>query len=218
MPNNRRLTKKTIKGKEGLHPGSRKAAQLTRVHLRTDKLKSQEKSRRDYAEAKLHRPLFFLHALTSPHPLSLDSLRALITEVYLARHDDRIDELVNERRPGRPKAKELLELEEVRKREKAEYETGMEVPDMTHAPTTRLMYTWHQSDTSISHSHTDLLRVIRIAPGEKSDIVLLRKGKAEEMGLGVPLKGEEAIAPAEDWTQLRKDQAEVKEGMDVEAS
>ena len=24
MPNNRRLTKKTVKGKEGLHPGSRK--------------------------------------------------------------------------------------------------------------------------------------------------------------------------------------------------
>ena len=24
MPNNRRLTKKTIKGKDGLHPGSRK--------------------------------------------------------------------------------------------------------------------------------------------------------------------------------------------------
>ena len=26
MPNNRKITKKTIKGKEGLHPGSRKGA------------------------------------------------------------------------------------------------------------------------------------------------------------------------------------------------
>lgn len=52
MPNNRKITKKTIKGKEGLHPGSRKAAQLTRVQLRVEKLKGNNKARKDHVAAK----------------------------------------------------------------------------------------------------------------------------------------------------------------------
>jgi len=71
------------------------------------------------------RPLFFLHSLSSPHPLTLPSLRALISTVYLTRHDQRINELEAERRAGRPKPKEMLDLEETRRRETAEYETGM---------------------------------------------------------------------------------------------
>ncbi|OCF31315.1 translation machinery-associated protein 16 [Kwoniella heveanensis BCC8398] len=219
---NRHITKKTIKGKEGLHPGSRKAAQLTRVNLRTDKLKQQAKARKDYAEAKLQRPLFFLHALSSPNPLSLPSLQALITEVYIARHDDRINELISERRPGRPKSKELLELEEVKKREMAEYDTGMEVPDLTDAPTVRLMYTWLTNDTSIAHSHVDLLRLIRVSAhhtttdgSAENGVVLVRKGRAEQMGLGVPILGEDEGAEGEDWTELMKEGK--KEGMEVES-
>lgn len=73
----------------------------------------------------VQRPLFFIHSLSSPNPLTLPSLKALITEVYLKRHDPRIEELTRERRPGRPKPKELLDLEEVKKRETGEYETGM---------------------------------------------------------------------------------------------
>lgn len=73
----------------------------------------------------VQRPLFFIHSLSSPNPLTLPSLKALITEVYLKRHDPRIEELIRERRPGRPKPKELLDLEEVKKREAGEYETGM---------------------------------------------------------------------------------------------
>lgn len=73
----------------------------------------------------VQRPLFFIHSLSSPNPLTLSSLKALITEVYLKRHDPRIEELTRERRPGRPKPKELLDLEEVKRRETGEYETGM---------------------------------------------------------------------------------------------
>lgn len=72
----------------------------------------------------MFRPLFFLHSLSGPAALSLTSLRALISDVFLTRNDDRIAELTAERRPGRPKDKELLELEELRRREHAEWETG----------------------------------------------------------------------------------------------
>lgn len=33
MPNNRKTTKKAIKGKEGIHPGSRKGVSLVRTYL-----------------------------------------------------------------------------------------------------------------------------------------------------------------------------------------
>ncbi|WWD04720.1 hypothetical protein V865_002791 [Kwoniella europaea PYCC6329] len=210
---NRRITKKAIKGKENLHPSSRKAAQLTRVNLRVDKLKSQAKARKDYADAKLQRPLFFLHSLSSPHPLSLASLKALITEVYLARFDSRIEELNAERRAGRPKPKELLELEEIKKREKNDYESGMEVPDLTHAPTTRLMYHWLQSETSMNLSHIDLLRHIRVSPN--GEVILTKKGRGEEMGMGVPLPGE-VEGKADDWTELIKEDNDKKKEMDIE--
>lgn len=64
MPNNRRITKKTIKGKEGLHPGSRKAAQLTRVQLRVEKLKGNNKARKDHVAARGTSPDRELDALT----------------------------------------------------------------------------------------------------------------------------------------------------------
>lgn len=64
MPNNRRITKKTIKGKEGLHPGSRKAAQLTRVQLRVEKLKGNNKARKDHVAARGTSPDGELDALT----------------------------------------------------------------------------------------------------------------------------------------------------------
>lgn len=129
------------------------AGQLARVQLRTVKLQSQAKHQRVASSNRcmspahralelipVHRPLFFLHSLTSPHPLSLASLRALISTVYLTRHDDRIKELDGERRAGRPKAKEQLELEDVRKREWAEYETGMGMSHLLRCVRTTTLY------------------------------------------------------------------------------
>lgn len=68
--------------------------------------------------------MFFLYSLSSPHPLSLASLKALISDVFITRNDVRIEELAAERRAGRPKIKEQLEMEEMKRREQAEYETG----------------------------------------------------------------------------------------------
>lgn len=72
MPGNRKITKKAIKGKEDIHPGSRKgmssssisnvileepilisiASQLTRVQLRSSKLIHENKNRRKAFSAK----------------------------------------------------------------------------------------------------------------------------------------------------------------------
>ena len=85
-------------------------------------------------ERLVQRPLFFLHSLTSAYPLSLISLRALISEVYLTRHDLRLSELERERRAGRPRSKEHLELAESRRKENAEWETGFGEFPKSHCP------------------------------------------------------------------------------------
>ncbi|TYJ51983.1 hypothetical protein B9479_007428 [Cryptococcus floricola] len=208
---NRRLTKKAIKGKEGLHPGSRKAHQLTRVNLRLDKLQSQGKIRKDLNTSKMTRPLFFLHSLSSPNPLTLESFRALVSEVYLKRNDPRIDELLAERRAGRPKQKELLELEEFRRRERSEWDSGMELPDMTHGPTTHLMHQWIMADASINSSHLDLMRHVRLSP--KGEPVMTKKGSTEEMGLD-KLEGE--VGAGDDWTTLAGGEKGEGEAMEEE--
>ncbi|ORY31416.1 hypothetical protein BCR39DRAFT_450231, partial [Naematelia encephala] len=196
---NRRLTKKTIKGKEGLHPGSRKAGQLTRVHLRTAKLQSQAKARKEANASKVQRPLFFYNSLSSPHPLTVPSLKALVALVYLTRYDTRIEELVAERRPGRPKAKELSELEEVKARETKEYETGLEVPDLTHPPTTRLLHGMLSAGSELTPAHIDLLRFVRVFK-DSDQVEVTRPGRTGKMGLGGDklLPGDERLG--EDWT------------------
>lgn len=72
----------------------------------------------------VYRPQFFMHSLESPEALTLPQLRTMVTDQFIARNDERIAELNAERRPGRPKAKELLELEEIKRVESAEWETG----------------------------------------------------------------------------------------------
>ncbi|KAL1408379.1 translation machinery-associated protein 16 [Vanrija albida] len=200
MPNNRKSTMKKIGGKDGIHPGSRKAGQITRVHLRNAKLASAAKGRKGLNQMKLFRPLFFLHSLSGPGALSLTSLRALISDVFLTRNDDRIAELTAERRPGRPKDKELLELEELRRREHAEWETGFEVPNLTDGATTRLMYSWVESDTNLQSSHCDLLPWVRLFANDETTVVVSRAGKLGKMGLGEGVEGE-----GDDWAALAKE-------------
>lgn len=142
---NKRLTAKAMQGdKQAVHPGSRKAGQLDRVQLRALKLQKAGSKRKDvsklkcelsgtFAASDLHlrkmfaavsRPIYFHSLITSPEPLTLPQLRGLITDVYLARLDDEVNQLVAERRAGRPKSKDLVDLEEIKRREAAEWVTG----------------------------------------------------------------------------------------------
>jgi translation machinery-associated protein 16 len=64
-----------------------------------------------------------MHAITSPYPLTLASLKVLV-QIYIDRDELRMEELEADRRPGRPKPKELLELETRKSIETKEFETG----------------------------------------------------------------------------------------------
>lgn len=72
-----------------------------------------------------------MHALSSGSPLTLASLKALV-EVYIARNDARIEKLIADRRPGRPKQPELLDLEEKRRVDSKEFDSGMGTSTLPH--------------------------------------------------------------------------------------
>lgn len=54
----------------------------------------------------------------------MPELRSLVTNVFLTRNDARIAELESERRAGRAKVKEHVDLEELKRVENSEWETG----------------------------------------------------------------------------------------------
>ena len=196
MPNNKRHTIKQLqgKGKDKVHPGSRKAGQLDRISLRADKLSHENRMRKtaSHTRSELHRshlhelsvdaraiverPLFFISQVTSTTPLNLEQFKNLIDASYLSRHADDLAALLAARRPGRAKDAKLVALEDIIKRENAEYESGLLLPDLTDGPTCRLIWTWLDNDIRITQAHVDLLRMVRIAKGSDA-IVLARAGK-----------------------------------------
>lgn len=62
--------------------------------------------------------------VTSATPMTLTELRALVYDGFIGRNASRIAEFEAERRAGRAKVKEHLELEELRRVEEAEWESG----------------------------------------------------------------------------------------------
>jgi translation machinery-associated protein 16 len=69
---------------------------------------------------------FFYHALPPDAPaLTTSELHALISDVWLARHNVELEHERQARRKGRPKSTRELKLEELKLREGEEYRTGM---------------------------------------------------------------------------------------------
>ena len=191
MPNNKRHTIKQMqgKGKDKMHPSSRKGHQMERILLRSDKLKQATRRQYNAKELKVERPLFFIYSMTSPDPLTLDQLKSLIQDKFIGRNDESIKELESKRRPGRPKDAKLVSAELAKEIEMSEYKSGFEVPDLTHLGTTKLIWRWLETDVGLKGSHLDALRVIRVTP-EGTEPVVVREGRTVQMGL------EQKSAPA----------------------
>lgn len=212
MPNNKRHTIKQLqgKGKDKVHPGSRKAGQLDRISLRADKLSHEGRMRKTASHtrsesqnvisraltdtyATVERPLFFISQVTSPSPLTLEQFKDLIATSYLSRNADDLAALLAARRPGRAKDSKLVALEDLIKRENAEYESGLLVPDLTDAPTCRMIWSWLDNDIRVTLAHVDLLRMVRIALGS-NEVVFAREGKNTLLSVDVEAAAEAAKA------------------------
>ena len=70
---------------------------------------------------------FFFHAIPEERRtvLTLPELHELVSDVWLTRHDEELEEERAARRKGRPKSTKEQKLEEVKLREAEEYRTGM---------------------------------------------------------------------------------------------
>ncbi|KAF5336067.1 hypothetical protein D9611_006409 [Ephemerocybe angulata] len=170
--------KPAVGGKNGkkekvFHPSSRKAGQLARKSLRTDKLKSLRSQRKEKHGIDADVYGFFYHMMPEEGVLTLAELHELVRDNWLTRHDDELAAEKAARRPGRPKSKREVELEDEKQLEADEYRTGFEVIDLTHKANVDLFRAWNQKEVA----YIGLLRFIRIFSGEPERTVISRPGK-----------------------------------------
>lgn len=72
----------------------------------------------------------------------LYSLHDFIQTFFLSRHNDELERLQKEQRPGRPMNKHLGELKALIDNEMNEYREGMEVPDLCNETNVALLREW----------------------------------------------------------------------------
>ncbi|KAI8996587.1 hypothetical protein BD414DRAFT_434549, partial [Trametes punicea] len=156
------------------HPNSRKAGQLVRTQLRKSKLADLAKERSKKQGTQIGIYNFFYHALPPEGGvLSLEELHYIVRDVWLARHDQELEEERAARRKGRPKTAKELKLEELKLREAELYRTGMEVIDLTHPTNVELLRKWDQREAA----YIQQLRFIRISSASPETAVLARVGQ-----------------------------------------
>ncbi|KIK38296.1 hypothetical protein CY34DRAFT_809512 [Suillus luteus UH-Slu-Lm8-n1] len=166
------------------HPDSRKAGQLNRVQLRKAKLAdaASKRTKKHSAQADVYG--FFYHAIPPEGTLSLEGLHSIISNVWLTRHDDELEQERAARRKGRPKSTKELKLEEIKLRESEQYRTGMDVPDLTHEATVELFRKWDQTEVA----YIQLLRFIRISSVDSTSAVVSKQGEHHSLKEPVPLQ------------------------------
>lgn len=181
------------------HPDSRKAGQLNRVQLRKAKLAdaASKRTKKHSAQADLYG--FFYHAIPPEGVLSLEELHSIISNVWLTRHDDELEQERAARRKGRPKSTKESKLEEIKLRESEQYRTGMDVPDLTHEATVELFRKWDQTEVA----YIQLLRFIRISSVDSTSTVVSKQGEHHSLKESVhPQAVDEAMVTDRDDTFL----------------
>ncbi|GMF62663.1 unnamed protein product [[Candida] boidinii] len=89
---------------------------------------------------------FFQDAITAGEYADLKSFKIsdmkIFIEAFIDRDNEELEEMRNERRPGRPSTKKQDLLENRIKKEKHQYLTGWSVPNLTDADTVELLRKW----------------------------------------------------------------------------
>ncbi|EGF99639.1 uncharacterized protein MELLADRAFT_112551 [Melampsora larici-populina 98AG31] len=186
MPNNRVKTTKALQSKKGkaalaqLHPHSRRAKQICRVALRTDKLSVAKRERKKHEVSRINRLVWFCYALDpSIGSCTLPELHQIVQD-FIHRHSAELESERKQRRVGRTKsvAQERIEIDQ--ETEEAEYTTGFVVPDLTCPKSVKLLRQWCE-EVSSDPSFLPRLRLIRIFKNDTTTIVEEQKGATESM-------------------------------------
>lgn len=88
----------------------------------------------------------------------LASVHSFVAENFLTRHQDELQQLKSERRPGRPPHKRELQLNETIANEQQEYSQGFDIPDLTSLTNVKLLRDWQGDPQALP-----LFRMVRIS-------------------------------------------------------
>lgn len=147
MPSKLAKVQKHVAKKKGskitsLHENSRDAKRLRYAGARDDRVARLSATRERSNRAWIDRVAFFKQRLPETlHPLEMEEIQSLI-QGYLARHDAELDLLKAERRPGRPASNRQTLLEEHKKVEEREYESGFWLPNLQDEETLLKLDKW----------------------------------------------------------------------------
>lgn len=156
----KKVTLRAIKKKSGpTHPNSRRALQLARIDHRTEKLRAAKSDRKKIAQGKVNNHLTMILLLPPDVAYIPDKgyLHSFLQSSYLDRHSDELKELQAQRRADRPPSKRLVEVQNLVERERLEYETGLEIPDLMNETNVRLMRQWNGDAQALG-----LFRFVRV--------------------------------------------------------
>ncbi|KAK4984281.1 translation machinery-associated protein 16 [Elasticomyces elasticus] len=145
------ITKKKGSKANALHENSRDAQRLRTASARDEKV-----ARLTAVREKTNQPLIERVAFFQDHVELIDTARSAdeqtreIIASYLGRTDDELAALVAERRPGRPPSTRQPLLEQSRKTEQREYESGFWCPDMKDPANLAALEKWGRDWSSLA--------------------------------------------------------------------
>ena len=136
------VTKKKGANAASLHENSRDARRLRKAGARDDSVAKKGAVREKANKQWTDRVAFFQQNIPETlHPLERGEIQALIQE-YLERSTAELEQLVSERRPGRPPSTRQTLLEQARQMEAKEYEGGFWLPNLQDEETLTKLDGW----------------------------------------------------------------------------
>lgn len=136
------ITKKKGAKATSLHENSRDAKRIRRAGARDDRVARLTAVREKANKLWIDRVAFFQDRLPETlHPLEIEKIQALVQD-YLARGDQELEQLKAERRTGRPASTRQTLLEQQRKMEEKEFESGFWVPNLQDEETLTKVDGW----------------------------------------------------------------------------
>ncbi|KAK5734336.1 translation machinery-associated protein 16 [Elasticomyces elasticus] len=147
MPSKLEKVRKHVTKKKGskinsLHENSRDAKRLRHAGARDDRVARLKRIHKSANRQWLERVFFFQESLPDVlDPLDVAAIQAIIVE-FLKRNDEEIEQLKSERRAGRPPSTRFTILEQEKKSEGKEYESGFWVPNLQDEVTLQRLDGW----------------------------------------------------------------------------
>ena len=126
----KQVTKKKGNKIHSLHENSRDAKRLRKAGARDHRVARLTAGRERNNKIWIDRIAFFRERLPETlHPLDMEKIQASISDC-LTRNDSELEDLKAERRQGRPPSTRQTLLEEQKKMEEREYESGFWLPNL----------------------------------------------------------------------------------------